>query len=71
MVFFVVHGVNFDLASFNFQVPISGSAAKQSAPPQRQNANVNPRAFVFMWPSRQDLDEASIFFEANGSCSRR
>jgi hypothetical protein len=40
--------VNFDLASFSFQVPICGSAAKHSAPAQKQNANANTKAFVFM-----------------------
>jgi len=48
MVFFVIPGVNFDLASFSFQVPICGSAAKHSAPAQKQNANANPSTFVFM-----------------------
>jgi hypothetical protein len=43
-----VPGVIFDLASFNFQVPIWGSAAKHAAPPKKQNARVNPIVFVFM-----------------------
>src|SRR6266511_1815607 len=45
---FVVPGVIFDFASFSFQVPICGSAAKQSAHPKRQNARVNPMVFVFI-----------------------
>src|SRR5260370_30598199 len=48
MVLFVVPCVLFDLASFSFQVPICGSAAKHTAPPKKQNARVNPSAFVFM-----------------------
>jgi hypothetical protein len=40
--------VIFDLASFSFQVPMSGSAAKQTAPAKKQNARVNPLVFVFM-----------------------
>jgi hypothetical protein len=55
MVFFVIPGVNFDLASFSFQVPICGSAAKHSAPPQKQNANVNRKAFVFMAPIETEV----------------
>ena len=66
---FAVPGVIFDFASFSFQAPISGSAAKHSVPRKKQNARVSPRAFVFMWPSRQEFDGASIFFQVNGSRS--
>jgi hypothetical protein len=45
---FNVPGVIFDLASFSFQVPICGSAAKHAATPKKQNATVSPIAFVFM-----------------------
>jgi hypothetical protein len=60
MVFFVIPGVNFDLASFSFQVPICGSAAKHSAPAQKQNANANTKAFVCMAPI-----EAEVRFAVN------
>jgi hypothetical protein len=62
-VFFVTPGVNFDLASFSFQVPICGSAAKDSTPPQKQNANVNTKAFVLMAPI-----EAEVRFAVNLFC---
>jgi prefoldin subunit 5 len=45
---FVVPGVIFDFASFSFHVPICGSAAKHAAHPKKQNARINPIAFVFM-----------------------
>jgi hypothetical protein len=43
-----VPGVIFDFASFSFQVPIWGSAAKHTAPAKKQDASVNPIVFVFM-----------------------
>jgi len=45
---FPVPGVIFDLDSFNFQVPIWGSAAKHAATAKKQNARVNPIVFFFM-----------------------
>lgn len=48
MVFFVAPGVNLDLASLSFQVPICGFAAKQAATARKHTAKVNPIVFVFM-----------------------
>ena len=48
--FFKVRGIIFDLASFSFQVPIYGSAAKHTAAPKKQNARVKLIAFMFMCP---------------------
>jgi len=48
MLFFAVPGVNFDLLSFSFQVPICGSAAKPAAAAKKQSAKVNPIVVVFM-----------------------
>src|SRR5438552_17554533 len=45
---FVVPGVIFDLASFSFQVPICGSAAKHAAPAKKPNTKVNPMVLIFM-----------------------
>jgi len=45
---FVVPGVIFDFASFSFQVPICGSAARQVAHPRKQNVKVNPIVLVFI-----------------------
>src|ERR1044072_4422415 len=45
---FVVPGVIFDFASFSFQVPICGSAAKHIAQPKKQSARVNPMVLVFI-----------------------
>jgi hypothetical protein len=50
MVFFGDPGANFDLASFSFQVPICGLAAKQAAPAAKHSARGNTIVFVFIWP---------------------
>jgi hypothetical protein len=40
--------VNFDFASFSFQVPIWGLAAKHATVPKKQNARVDPMVPIFM-----------------------
>jgi hypothetical protein len=45
---FIVPGVIFDFASFSFQVPMFGSAAKHAAAAKKQNARVNPIDLIFM-----------------------
>jgi hypothetical protein len=47
-VFLPVPAANCDFASFSFQVPIWGSAAKHTAAAKKQNISVNPNIFVFM-----------------------
>jgi hypothetical protein len=44
---FNVPGVIFDFASFSFQVPICGSAAKHAAVAKKQNAGNNPIIRIF------------------------
>jgi hypothetical protein len=47
--FFDDPGLNFDLASFNFQVPINASAAKHTATPTKHNARVSTVALAFIF----------------------
>jgi hypothetical protein len=62
VVSFSVPGAGFDLASFNFQVPIFGSsAAKHAAPAKKQSATVNPIVLIFMPPSSTDFQLSSMF----------
>src|SRR5438552_10994682 len=66
MVIFSPPGVSFDFASFSFQVPICGSAAKQAAPAKKQNARVNPIVFVFMRSIEPGFPfPVNVFFQAN------
>jgi hypothetical protein len=64
VLYFNVPGVTFDLASFNFQVPICGSAAKQAAPAKKQNARVNAIVFVFMRPIESGFHFPSTFLSS-------
>jgi hypothetical protein len=64
LLYFNVPGVTFDLASFNFQVPMCGSAAKQAAPAKEQNARVKAIVFVFMRPIESDFISRQHFFPA-------
>jgi len=46
---FIVPGVIFDFASFSFQVPMVGSAAKHATADKKQNARVTPIVLIFMY----------------------
>ena len=59
-----VPGVIFDLASFNFQVPMCGSAAKQASAAKKQNARVNAIVFVFMRPIESGFHFSSTFLSS-------
>src|SRR5262245_42170678 len=61
-----VPGVKFDLASFNFQVPMCGSAAKQASPAKKQNARVNEIVFVFIRPIESGCHFPSTFLSSVG-----
>src|SRR5437868_2206898 len=61
MVFFPVPGANFDLASFSFQVPISG-LAKQYVPVAKQSARVSSDVFVFISPFQPGMEYAVNIF---------
>jgi len=62
--YFNVPGVTLDLASFNFQVPMCGSAAKQAAPAKKQNARVKAIVFVFMRPIESGFHFPSTFLSS-------
>jgi len=64
VLYFNVPGVIFDLASFNFQVPMCGSAAKQAAPAKKQNARVNAIVFLFMRPIESGFHFPSTFLSS-------
>src|SRR5215475_12094327 len=65
--FFKVPGVIFDFASFSFQVPICGSAARHAPPTKKQNASANPIVLIFMRLIEAGFRCAVNIFPANNA----